>query len=132
MPKPETNITANSTLTINTTSADSYFNGYLRNGNYGSGSTGRLALVKERLVQADARRAERQRLYRRNDRQRRHAAIRRRHDQRQLPGNASVSAHPPLRLPDNATCFNVAGGTSVAYSGAISGTGSVTSLAPAR
>ena len=42
----ENNITANSTLTVNTTSADSYFNGFFRNGNYGAGSTGTLALVK--------------------------------------------------------------------------------------
>jgi autotransporter-associated beta strand protein len=41
----ETNITANSILTINST-ANSSFNGYLRNGNYGAGSTGTLALVK--------------------------------------------------------------------------------------
>jgi autotransporter-associated beta strand protein len=43
----EANITANSTLTINATAADSSFNGYLRNGNYGSGSTGTLSLVKD-------------------------------------------------------------------------------------
>jgi autotransporter-associated beta strand protein len=42
----ETNVTANSTLTILALDGDSSFNGYLRNGNYGSGSTGTLALVK--------------------------------------------------------------------------------------
>ncbi len=41
----ESGITADSTLTINNT-ADCSFNGYLRNGNYGTGSTGTLALVK--------------------------------------------------------------------------------------
>jgi fibronectin-binding autotransporter adhesin len=42
----ENNVTSNSVLTINATSGDSYFNGFFRDGNYGSGSTGTLALVK--------------------------------------------------------------------------------------
>ena len=42
----ENNITSNSTFCVNTTAANSYFNGYLRDGNYGTGSTGTLALLK--------------------------------------------------------------------------------------
>jgi fibronectin-binding autotransporter adhesin len=42
----ETNITMNSGLIVNTLSADSYFNGYLRDGNFGAGSTGKLFLYK--------------------------------------------------------------------------------------
>ena len=42
----QSNITANSTLTVTTTSADCSFNGYFRDGNYGTGSTGKLTLVK--------------------------------------------------------------------------------------
>jgi fibronectin-binding autotransporter adhesin len=42
----ENYITSNSTLTVNTTAADSYFNGFFRDGNYGTGSTGTLALIK--------------------------------------------------------------------------------------
>ena len=42
----ETNITMNSGLVVNTVSTDSYFNGYLRDGNFGAGSTGRLFLYK--------------------------------------------------------------------------------------
>jgi fibronectin-binding autotransporter adhesin len=42
----ETSVTTASTLTINSAAADSSFNGYMRDGNYGAGSTGRFALVK--------------------------------------------------------------------------------------
>ena len=73
----ENNITANSTLTVNTTSADSYFNGFLRNGNYGSGSTGTLALVKNGSYKLTLAGRERRRLHRRIDRQRRHVGLQR-------------------------------------------------------
>ena len=42
----ENGITANSALTVNASAANSYFNGYFRNGDSGTGSTGTLALQK--------------------------------------------------------------------------------------
>lgn len=47
----ENYVTTASTLTINSATADSSFNGFMRDGNYGTGSTGRFALVKNGAYQ---------------------------------------------------------------------------------
>jgi fibronectin-binding autotransporter adhesin len=117
----ENNVTSNSVLTINATSADSYFNGFLRDGNYGSGSTGTLALVKNgaytltlagpnvsgytggttvnagTLQFGDGSTSA------------------------TLPGNASVASGATL-------AFNVAAGSAVTCGGIISGAGNITVL----
>ena len=109
----------NSTLTVNTTSADCSFNGYFRNGNYGSGSTGTLALVKSGSYKltlvgrtSAAIPAERP-----SPAARCNSATAR--PTPSCPATSPTTPRWPLTSP---------AARALTYSGAISGTGSVTSL----
>jgi autotransporter-associated beta strand protein len=117
----ESNITTNSTLTVNTTSADSYFNGFLRDGNFGSGSTGTLALVKGgsyklTLVGPNVSGYTGGTTVNTGTLQFGDGTT-----NAALPGNASVASGATI-------AFDVAASTSCTYSGVISGAGSVTIL----
>ena len=117
----ENNITSNSTFCVNTTAADSYFNGYLRDGNYGSGSTGTLALLKGgsyklTLVGSNVSGYTGGTTVSGGTLQFGDGTT-----NAVLPGNATVYSGATL-------AFNVAASTAVSYSGVISSTGNFSKL----